>query len=158
MKYSILSVLEDRRGGAGGYHRENGNPRSKINLSANYGYGIFSIEARTVRFGEVQFKDLDPARSFIDQTFAAKWVTDLTLSAQIIKQVGLVIGANNLFNVYPDKFNINSRNDPNNFSADPTTSYTSGLDASNRGRFLYNPNQFGFAGAFYFARVNLTLP
>jgi iron complex outermembrane receptor protein len=137
---------------------ENGNPRSKINLSANYGYGIFSIDARTVRFGEVQFKDLDPTRSFIDQTFAAKWVTDLTLSAQIIKQVGLVIGANNLFNVYPDKFNINSRNDPNNFSVDPTTSYTSGLDASNRGRFLYNPNQFGFAGAFYFARVNLTLP
>jgi len=137
---------------------ENGNPRSKINLSANYGYGIFSIDARAVRFGEVQFKDLDPTRSFIDQTFAAKWVTDLTLSAQIIKQVGLVIGANNLFNVYPDKFNINSRNDPNNFSVDPTTNYTSGLDASNRGRFLYNPNQFGFAGAFYFARVNLTLP
>ena len=149
---------------------ENGNPRSKINLSANYGYGIFGIEARTVRFGEVQYKDINPANSFIDQTFAAKWVTDLTLSAQIIKQVGLVIGANNLFNVYPDKFNINPRNDPNNFNAPPLQanglpdssrpdlSYTSGFDASNRGRFLYNPNQFGFAGAFYFARVNLTLP
>ncbi|WP_210520438.1 TonB-dependent receptor [Hymenobacter terricola] len=136
---------------------ESGNPRSKINLSANYGYGIFSIEARAVRFGEVQYKDADPARSFIDQTFAAKWVTDLTLSAQITKQVGLIVGANNLFNVYPDKFIQNPRNDVNNFSVDPNLSYNSTLDNTNRGRFVYNANQFGFSGAFYFARVNVTL-
>ena len=136
---------------------ESGNPRSKINLSANYGYGIFGIEARTVRFGEVQYKDADPARSFLDQTFAAKWITDLTLSAQIIKQVGLIVGVNNLFDVYPDRFIQNSRNDPNNFSADPNLSFNSTLDNTNRGRFVYNANQFGFSGAFYFARVNVTL-
>ncbi|GAB3873447.1 TonB-dependent receptor [Hymenobacter segetis] len=137
---------------------ESGNPRSKINLSANYGYGIFSIEARAVRFGEVQYKDADPARSFIDQTFAAKWVTDLTLSAQITKQIGVIVGVNNLFNVYPDKFFQNPRNNEFNFSVDPNLSYNSTLDNTNRGRFVYPANQFGFQGAFYFGRVNVTLP
>ena len=136
---------------------ESGNPRSKINLSANYGYGIFGIEARAVRFGEVQTKDADPARSNLDQTFSAKWISDLTLSAQIMKQIGLIVGVNNLFNVYPDKIIQNSRNAANNYSVDPSQSYTSSLDNTNRGRFVYNANQFGFSGAFYFARVNITL-
>jgi len=137
---------------------ENGNPRSKINLSANYTYGIFGVEARTVRFGEIQLKDADPARSNLDQTFSAKWVTDLTLSAQVMKQIGVILGVNNLFNVYPDKIYVNPRNNQYNFSADPNLSYNSSLDNSNRGRFLYPSNQFGFIGAYYFARVNFTLP
>jgi len=136
---------------------ENGNPHSKINLSAAYTYNIFSIEARSVRFGEVQTKDADPARSSLDQTFSAKWITDVTLNAQITKQVGLTIGVNNLFNVYPDKIYVNPRNYATNTSADPNLSYNSSLDNSNRGRFLYNANQFGFNGAYYFTRLNITL-
>jgi iron complex outermembrane receptor protein len=136
---------------------ENGNPRSKIVLAANYTYSIFGIEARSVRFGEVQTKDADPARANLDQTFSAKWITDLTLSAQLLKQVGLMVGVSNLFNVYPDKIYVDPRNNPNNFSVDPATSYSSSVDNSNRGRYLYNANQFGFNGAYYFARVNVTL-
>ncbi|WP_310394105.1 TonB-dependent receptor [Hymenobacter sp.] len=151
---NLQNVLFDRQQRA---RLEAGNPRSKINLSANYGYGIFGIEARTVRFGEVQFKDANPARSFLDQTFAAQWITDLTLSAQVIKQIGVIVGVNNLFDVYPDKFIQNPRNNAQNSSADPNLSYNSTLDNTNRGRFVYNANQFGFQGAFYFARVNVTL-
>ncbi len=136
---------------------ESGNPRSKIALSAAYTYGIFGIEARSVRFGEIKTADPLPTRANLDQTFSAKWISDLTLSAQITKQVGLILGVNNLFNVYPDKLIVNPRNDPNNFSADPNLSYTSSLDNSNRGRFLYSANQFGFNGAYYFGRVNITL-
>ena len=136
---------------------ESGNPRSKINLSANYTYGIFGIEARSVRFGEVKTADADPTRANLDQTYSAKWISDLTLSAQVTKQIGFIVGVNNLFNVYPDKIYVNPRNDPNNFSAEPATSYSSSLDNSNRGRFLYNANQFGFNGAYYFGRVNITL-
>lgn len=108
-----------------------------------------------MRFGEVQTKDADPARSFLDQTYSAKWITDFTLSAQIIKQVGLSVGVNNLFDVYPDRIIQNPRNDPNNFSVDPNLNYTSSLDNTNRGRFVYNASQFGFQGAFYFTRVNV---
>ncbi|MET4074835.1 TonB-dependent receptor [Hymenobacter sp. UYCo722] len=150
---NLQNTLFDRQQRA---RLENGNPRSKILLSANYTYGIFGLEARTVRFGEVQTKDADPARSFLDQTYAAKWITDLTLSAQIIKQVGVAVGINNLFDVYPDRINQNPRNDPNNFSVDPAQSYNSSLDNTNRGRFVYNASQFGFQGAFYFGRVNVS--
>ena len=137
---------------------ESGNPRSKIVLSANYTYGIFGIEARSVRFGEISIADANPARASLDQTFSAKWISDLTLSAQITKQVGLIIGVNNLFNVYPDKIFVDPRNtNPSNFSADANLGYVSGLDNSNRGRFLYSANQFGFNGAYYFGRVNITL-
>jgi iron complex outermembrane receptor protein len=137
---------------------ENGNPRSKIVLSAAYTYGIFGIEARSVRFGEVQTADALPTRASLDQTFSAKWITDLTLNAQFTKQIGLIIGVNNLFNVYPDKIFVDPRNtNPNNFSADASLAYGSSLDNSNRGRYLYNANQFGFNGAYYFTRLNITL-
>ena len=136
---------------------EAGNPRSKINLSALLNYGIFGLEARSVRFGEVQTADADPARANLDQTFSAKWITDFTLSAQFTKQVGLTVGVSNIFDVYPDKIYVNPRNNAANVSADPNLSYSSTLDNSNRGRFLYNANQFGFNGAFYFTRLAITL-
>ncbi|AMR28694.1 hypothetical protein A0257_17360 [Hymenobacter psoromatis] len=136
---------------------EHGNPRSKINLAAAYTIGKFGIEARSVRFGEIQTADADPTRANLDQTFSAKWITDLTVSVQLAKQLGLVFGVNNLFNVYPDKIYVDPRNNPNNFSTDPATSFNSSLDNSNRGRFLYSANQFGFNGAYYFGRLNITL-
>ena len=162
---NLQNTLFDRQQRA---RLENGNPRSKILLSANYTYGIFGLEARSVRFGEVQTKDADPTRAFLDQTYSAKWITDLTLNVQVIKQVGVAVGINNLFNVYPDRIIQNSRNDPNNFNAPPLDavgkpdasrpdqSYNSSLDNTNRGRFVYNASQFGFQGAFYFGRVNVS--
>ncbi|WP_216688219.1 TonB-dependent receptor [Hymenobacter siberiensis] len=144
---SLQNTLFDRAQRA---RLENGQPRSKINLSADYGYKIFGLNLRTVRFGEVQTKDADPTRSYIDQTFSAKWVTDLTISAQVIKNIGLSIGVNNLFNVYPDRL----YQDPNN--NEQSLTYTT-LDGTNRGRFPYGSNQFGFSGAYYFGRVNFTL-
>ena len=144
---SLQNTLFDRAQRA---RLENGQPRSKINLSADYGYKIFGLNLRTVRFGEVQTRDADLARSFIDQTFSAKWVTDLTISAQVIKNIGLSVGVNNLFNIYPDRL----YQDPNN--NEQSLAYST-LDGTNRGRFPYNSNQFGFNGAFYFGRVNFML-
>ncbi|TGD81152.1 TonB-dependent receptor [Hymenobacter wooponensis] len=143
---SLQNTLFDRAQRA---RLENGQPRSKINLSADYGYKIFSVNVRTVRFGEIQTKDANPDRSYIDQTFSAKWVTDLVLSAQVLKQVGVSIGVNNLFDVYPDRL----YQDPNN--NEQSLNYTT-LDATNRGRFPYSSNQFGYSGGFYFGRVNVS--
>ncbi|SMB96854.1 TonB-dependent receptor plug [Hymenobacter roseosalivarius DSM 11622] len=146
---------------------ESAQPRSKINLTAGYALGMFSVEARTVRFGAVEYKDArlgSPAGnpnflySSIDQTFSAKWITDLTVGAQLTKMIGLTVGANNIFNVYPDQYKVNPRNSTTNFSVDPLLNYNSTLDNTNRGRTIYNPNQFGYNGGFYFARLNVTLP
>ncbi|MCB2375945.1 TonB-dependent receptor [Hymenobacter sp. BT635] len=145
---------------------ENAQPRSKINLTAGYALGKFSVEARTLRFGSVEYRDArldNPGAnngflfSSIDQTFAAKWITDLTLSAQLSKEIGLTVGANNIFDVYPDKFRVNALNSEQNFAVG-ALGYNSSRDNTNRGRTIYNPNQFGYNGGFYFARLLINLP
>ena len=107
---------------------ERGNPRSKVNLSAAYTVGKFGVEARTVRFGEIQSADANPARASLDQTFSAKWITDLTVSVQLAKQLGLTLGVNNLFDVYPDKIYVDPRNNANNFNAPPLTASEEEID------------------------------
>ena len=146
---SLQNTLFDRQQRA---RIESAQPRSKILLSAAYRYSIFSVEARTVRFGQVKYVDANPDNAAIfDQTFSAKWVTDLTIGVQLMRQLSLSVGANNLFNVYPDKNII----DPDN--NEQSLNYVSNRDNTNRGRFLYNPNQFGYNGMFYFARLSLGL-
>ncbi len=146
-------------------------PRSKWNLSATYTVGKFDIAARTVRFGEVKFKTAtDPdakkadgsywntqflreadGHAYIDQTFKPVWITDLTVTYRATKAIGVTLGANNLFDIYPDQIFIDPRN------ALGSTDYSSGRDNSNRGRFLYQPNQGGYNGRYVFGRVSVNL-
>lgn len=152
---------------------ESFQPRSKINISATYSIGKFDITARTVRFGETkyvhnlytnaQYKNADNTtgfyntqfnrdangNAFIDQTFNPIWITDLVLAYRATKMITATIGANNIFDVYPDQIYIDPRN------ALGTTDYSSGRDASNRGRLLYQPNQGGYNGRYVFAKLSL---
>jgi iron complex outermembrane receptor protein len=75
----------------------------------------------------------------LDQTFSAKTVTDLSLSYQVIPQLSITIGANNLFDVYQDK-QAHSGN-------------------MSLGRFVYSRRveQMGYNGAYYFGRLNISL-
>lgn len=135
-------------------------PRSKINLSANYTNARWSILLRTVRFGEVSYVNAkDPSIAAnnlplaIDQTFGAKWVTDLSANYKFSKEFTFGVGVNNLFDVYPDQAYIDPRNNPNNL-----TDYTTSRDNTFNGRFLYSRNvqQFGFNGRFIFAKIGYT--
>ncbi|RYE31279.1 MAG: TonB-dependent receptor [Sphingobacteriales bacterium] len=76
----------------------------------------------------------------LDQTFDAKIVTDLSLSYQVAKYLGLTVGANNLFNEYQD-LHTHSGN-------------------MSLGRFIYSRRvqQMGFNGSYFFARLSLNLP
>ncbi|MFN2456739.1 MAG: TonB-dependent receptor domain-containing protein [Chitinophagaceae bacterium] len=126
------------------------NPKNKINLSFNYKYSKFGAMVRFVRFGEVQYLDpsLTPTANAFnnnaletqDQVFSPKTVTDVSLSYQILKSLTATIGANNVFNVYPDM----QRHSAN----------------QSLGRFVFSRrvNQMGFNGAYYFARLRLALP
>jgi iron complex outermembrane receptor protein len=76
----------------------------------------------------------------------------------------LSIGANNIFDVYPDKIFVDPRNDLRAVHDNPVQGanktaggYNSGRDASHRGRFLFGPNQFGYNGRFLYARLNIEL-
>ncbi len=144
-------------------------PRSKWNLSAAYSSSKFDVTLRTVRFGEVQFKNVvDPftkkadgsywntqfARNSnvdaqIDQTFSAIWITDLVVGYHLSKSLYASVGANNIFDVYPDQIYIDARNAPGSLD------YNAGRDASNRGRLLFQPNQGGYNGRFVFAKLSV---
>jgi iron complex outermembrane receptor protein len=144
-------------------------PNSKWNLSAAYSIGKFDITFRAVRFGESKFKNvLDPGAlksdgtlwntiftrnsdgEFpIDQTFQAVWISDLVVGCKITKSLYASIGANNLFDVYPDQIFIDARN------AKGSLDYVAGRDASNRGRLLFQPNQGGYNGRFVFGKLSV---
>jgi iron complex outermembrane recepter protein len=158
---------------------EVGQPQTKLNISLNYDFRKVNFLLRTVRFGEVtNLNQVDPAsrnsaNNFFwndvglgtDQTFSPKWVTDLAITLKACPGVNFTVGANNLFDVYPDRVYVDPRNDPNAYYNAPVASAlnvnkrTGGHDASrdlsNRGRFLYSANQFGFNGRFLFARLSI---
>jgi iron complex outermembrane receptor protein len=160
---------------------ETGQPKSKINLTLTYAKKNWDFLLRTVRFGEVQFlNNLDPASQRktdnfyfndvalgTDQIFSAKFTTDVVVSYKFGHGIMLTIGSNNVFDVYPDRIFVDPRNDLKAVSADPTgpisfpaaaksaTGYSAARDASNRGRNLFAPNQFGFNGRFLFSRISI---
>ncbi len=127
---------------------ETGNPKSKINVTLNYKIDKFSAMVRSVRFGEINYlhpsadpflNDFTGELEIRDQIFASKWVTDFSLSYQLFENMSFQVGANNIFDVYPDR-HTHSSND-------------------SFGRFPYSRRvtQFGFNGAFYFARVSVKI-
>jgi iron complex outermembrane receptor protein len=158
---------------------EEGQPKSKINLTLSYSLAKWEFLLRAVRFGETRFlNNVDPAARRADgtywndvglgtdQTFRAKITTDLVVTYKFLTGASIAVGANNLFDVYPDRIYIDPRNDPQAVYANPVASanpnktpggYGAGRDASNRGRFLFTTSQFGFNGRFLFARLNVDL-
>ncbi len=119
---------------------EDATPQSKINLTFDVKMNKLFYTLRFVRFGEVFAKrgvDSDES-TWIDNQFSPKIITDLSVGYKITKNLSFVIGANNLFDVYPDE----NREE----------------DRSNE-RFVYSrrATQFGFNGSYYFGRINFTL-
>ena len=114
---------------------EDATPHQRGNVSARYTYHQLGALVRANYFGRVLYKPANPAN---DEVFGAKVLVDLDVSYQISPAVQLTVGADNLFNTFPDK---NTK--------DPNLSF---------GRFVYNRNvsQFGQNGGFYYTRLGLT--
>jgi iron complex outermembrane receptor protein len=139
---------------------ESYSPQTKDVLTTQYNYKKVGILVRLSYFGEVSYwADSTGAAAALasgnnggnysknafnnnvlenlDQTFSGKVITDLTLSYAASKNVSINIGANNLFDVYPDK-------------------QTHSGNASS-GRFTYSRavSQFGYNGRYVFAKIVL---
>ena len=157
---------------------ETGQPQNKINLTLSYNLKRWNILARAVRFGSVQFlNNVDPGlvnsntgayfndiALGTDQVFSAKVTTDLVVSYRVMHGIVLSAGGNNIFDVYPDRIFVDPRNDLQAVHNNPIQGankapggYNSGRDASNRGRFLFGTNQFGYNGRFLFTRIVLDI-
>jgi iron complex outermembrane recepter protein len=110
-------------------------PTEKANLTFTLSGRKFNIFLRNVYFGPVI-----EATNVVEnqQEFAAKVITDLSVSYSLINNLRLTLGANNLLDVYPDE----------NIPANQGTA-----------QFLYSrrSQQFGFQGRFIFARLAFNL-
>jgi iron complex outermembrane receptor protein len=130
---------------------EEGQPKDNILASANYAFRAVTINARTQRYGEVTSRGLEAngqnAFGPTDQTFGAKWITDASLAWTLRNRYTLTIGADNLFDVYPDR-NVNV-GDTQNFSNGGTANF---------GIFPYaGISPFGFNGRYVYTRLSLGL-
>lgn len=108
-----------------------GLPHDKIVLTNDWSLGKAHALLRLTRFGK--YTESSQASASGDRTFGAKWVTDLELGYDLTDHLNLSVGANNLFDVYPDKNGVISYDGSNVYGA-------------------FAP--FGLSGGFYYGRVN----
>lgn len=116
-----------------------GQPQDKINFGVDWDAGIFSASFRGNRYGEVLVPGVDAAR---DQVLGAEWLFDLELRAQPLDAVEVAIGANNLFDQYPDTVRagiVNGQNYGQNGYFIPYSSFT----------------PFGFNGRYLYGRISI---
>ena len=77
---------------------EKGTPKSKYNLAANWQLDDLAVTLRATRYGEVLDASSTVAKN---EWLAAKWITDLDINYQVTEAVAVSLGANNLFDQYP---------------------------------------------------------
>ncbi|HET7694139.1 MAG TPA: TonB-dependent receptor [Vicinamibacterales bacterium] len=87
---------------------ECGQPRDSVRANADWRLDRWGVNAMFSRFGEFCSFTARPAD---DQTYSPKWLTDLEASYRIGRELTLAVGAQNLFNIFPDRnITVNSFN------------------------------------------------
>jgi len=117
---------------------ESAVPNTQGTLANNLSIGqSWNIYLRNTYFGEVEeaTNNIDP---LVNRTYGGKLITDLSAGYNFSEAMRLTVGANNLFDIYPDKADDAFRSS---------------------GRFIYSrrSKQFGVGGRYIFARINILL-
>ena len=113
-------------------------PKHRVNASANWQIGDFSINAR-----QNYFSSWANQLEYPGQKFGAKFVTDLDISYTFADRYTLTVGANNLFDTYPDKIAPTTTN--------PVYALTNSL--ADGQVYPRSGGPFGINGGFYYVRV-----
>ena len=130
-----------------------GQPRDKVVLSLDGDVGKFGLTARTTRYGKVTSPGSasplsgDPLTAYgpDDIFLRAKWITDLELRVKLIDRVSFAFGADNVFDVYPDRSPFG-----------PRPASVGGVYPANQQYIpfsIFSP--FGFNGRYLYARANV---
>ncbi len=103
---------------------EDAQPRESIKIHTQYQYKNYGVALNFNKYG-----------SFIDgdATYDSKWITDIQLSYQLRKKWNIVVGAENLFDIYPQK-----------------------VDKSSLGIQYHPLAPFGAKGAYYYMRLGVS--
>jgi iron complex outermembrane recepter protein len=129
---------------------EVGNPENNLILGAMYTLAKLGVNLRTQRYGQVTALGTAPTNAFgpLDQTYAPKWITDVSASYGI-GRLNVSIGADNVFDVYPDR---------NNNNGNIATLAAENGGTSNFGIFPYaGISPFGFNGRFIYTKLTFGL-
>ena len=126
-------------------------PHDTAHFSANYTMGKLSLTARENYYGSwVDAVDYGNSAGTAGanggalQVFGAKATTDLVVTYNFAKQFAFTLGANNLFNTFPDKLNANSQ-----------TIYAI-TGGGGDGQVYPRPGgPFGMNGGFWYARLQV---
>lgn len=113
-------------------------PKHRVNASVNWQIGDFSINAR-----ENYFSSWANELEYPGQKFSGKFVTDLDISYTFAERYTLTLGANNLFDTYPDKIAPSATN--------PIYALTNSL--ADGQVYPRSGGPFGINGGFYYVRV-----
>jgi iron complex outermembrane receptor protein len=132
-----------------------GQPRDKIVLSADGEVGPFGLTVRGTRYGNViapgsvnpianptSLTDFGPD----DIRLGKKWITDIELRFKAFDTLQLAIGADNVFDIYPDRSPIGARPASEGGGFYPINQYYLPFSG-------FSP--FGFNGRFLYARASV---
>ncbi|WP_245321604.1 TonB-dependent receptor [Pseudoalteromonas sp. KS88] len=119
---------------------EEWQPQDRVNLSALYRIEDLTVNLSLNRYGEYTVQDGGR------QTYGAEVLTDVKINYYVTDNLSLNIGANNLFDVYPDKNTIGNSRSGTIVDASGNTI------VSSTGVFEYSRRSapFGFNGAYYY--------
>jgi iron complex outermembrane receptor protein len=107
-------------------------PHQRGTLSARYLRGIMSGLLRGRYYGPIRYAGYAPDGSE-DETFDAKVLFDVELGYRVAPGWTVAVGADNVFNTFPDEHKIEANRYYN--------------------QFRYRPDQFGMNGGFYYLRL-----
>jgi iron complex outermembrane receptor protein len=108
-----------------------GTPKDKVILGLDWTLGRFSTNIKETRYGGFQLLNNTPSS---DQSYGAKWITDVEVGYDVTDTTRLSAGAYNVFDVYPDRNTV-----PNTI-----------------GSSIYGSNSpFGAYGGYYYARLGV---
>ncbi len=116
----------------------NGQPKTKLNLSADVDLGPIGANIRTNRYGTVWTAAGGALTAPLgtvagDFKLTPKWVTDVELRVHPIQRVTVAVGADNVFDTYPDRLPLGGAFAPNSYFLP----YSSLSPFGFNGRFLY---------------------
>ncbi len=148
-------------------------PTSKLSLMNTLTAGKVELFLRHTYFGKVTDPNTADVNAdgfvggaFVNNQFiavehpvwGARTITDFSIGYEASKWIRITVGANNIFDIYPDKnLKIQTAAVP---SGGSTATYgspvVSDLSNANQFEFSRNVSQFGFNGRFVFVRLGFT--
>lgn len=131
-------------------------PRDRLALTADWAVSQWRVHGVETRYGSY----LEPITNTLDGHFDPKWITDLDITYLLTARVSLSAGANNVFNVYPER---QSQKFLLAYSTDTVLTAAPGYRADpaaygipTNGDYIYGNNSpFGLNGGFYYVRVGV---